>query len=266
MPWFQRQKFFSWFIPPLLLAAVILFFSGCLPRGLAVIEKPLSASSSWFYNVWSTWFPETTSASYCSVAESGLLTALAVDLVDYKRLEKENENLRAQLDFFERESFKHVAAQIISRSSSPIDSRFVIDRGADDGVQEGAAVVVSSGHMIGKVLMVSSKTSIVQSILGRGARTAVSLFNTSRTLGISEGGGGTLLSLRFIPQNESVSVNNLVVTSGLEELIPSGLVIGVVTSVERDSAAPFQEAVVEPLVDIRQFSNISVIVIDTGGL
>ena len=260
MPWLKRQKIFSWILPPLLLGLVVLFFSGCLPGGFILIEKPLAQSGSWLTKIWSEWFPLNSSVT------PDLLTALAVDSAELDSLKKENENLRAQLDFFERESFTHVSGHIISRSASPFDSRFIIDRGADDGIREGSAVIVADGHMVGKVLLVSSKTSVVQSILGRGARTAVSLINSSRTLGISEGDGGALLALRFIPQDETIGVNDLVITSGLEELVPSGLIIGVVTDVEHDTAAPFQEAVIEPLVDIRQFSHISIITIDTGGL
>ena len=263
---FFRHKFLTWFLPPILLAVLILFVVGCVPQGISVVARPLGNVGVWFSNLWEQRFPNPSKNSFCSTSKSELLSSLAIDMSEFESLKIENENLRSQLNFFERESFKYVSARIISRSASPLDSRFVIDRGADDGVKEGAAVIVAEGHMVGKVLIVSSKTAVVQTVLGRGARTAVSLFNSSRTLGISEGSGSTLLSLRFIPQNENIQVNNLIVTSGLEEQIPSGLIVGVVTGVERDPAAPFQEAVVEPLVDIKHFSNVSIIVIDTGGL
>ncbi|MFH1088820.1 MAG: rod shape-determining protein MreC [Candidatus Uhrbacteria bacterium] len=258
------KKITAWLIPPFFLAVIILFFSGCLPRSLAFIERPFSSVGAWVTDVWTKQFPSASSTTYCAASDSELLVALAVDQAEFDSLKIENQNLREQLSFFERESFQHITASIISRSVSPIDSVFIIDRGSDDGVKEGAAVIVSEGHLIGKVIKVSSKTSTVQSILGRGAKSAISLLNSSRTLGISEGSGSALLTLRFVPQNETVAINDLVVTSGLEAMIPPGLIVGVVTSVERDPAAPFQEATVEPLIDPRRYNSVSVINIETG--
>jgi len=258
----KRRKILFRFLPPLALAVIILFFSGCWPQGLILIQKPFSTVGSWVGNIWTKRFPSTSSAVYYTASDSELLIALAVDRSEFDFLKTENKNLREQLGFFERESFQYIAASIISRSVSPIDSIFIIDRGSDDGIKEGAAVIVSDGHLVGKVVTISNKTSVVQSILGRGSKSAVSLLNSSRTLGISEGTGNALLTLRFVPQNETLTINDLVVTSGLEAMIPPGLIIGVITGIKRDPTAPFQEATVEPLVDPRRYNSVSVINID----
>jgi len=260
----KSGQIFYWLLPPLMLAAVILFFSGCFSGGFVLVEKPFSWAGTEINSVWKKWFPKTSAILDCSTSGSEVLAALAIDRSEFENLKIENENLRQQLDFFKRESFKYVSADIISRSVSTTEAAFVIDRGSDDGLYQGLAVIVADGHLIGKITSVSTKTSIVQPILGRGAKTAVSLLGVSRTLGISEGSGGSLLSLRFIPQDEVVAINNLVVTSGLEKTIPSGLVVGVITGVQKDPAAPFQTATIEPLVDIGQNNNVSVIIVDFG--
>lgn len=260
-PW---RKIFIRLLPPLALVAMILFFSGCLSRGLAAMERPLSSASAWINELWVDWFPETAGVAYCPAADSDLLAALAVDQAEFEALKDENENFRRQLAFFSRQSFQHVSASIISRSASPIGSLLVIDRGADDGLRLGLAVIAADGHFVGKLSSVAAKTAVVQSVLDREAKVAVALLNSSRTLGLVQGNGGALLSLQFIPQNENISISDLVVTSGLEEAIPPGLVVGAVTGVEKDPAAPFQTATIEPLIDIRQYRSISVIVVETG--
>jgi rod shape-determining protein MreC len=241
-----------------------LFFSGCWPNSLAIFERPLVSTGAWFDRLWGAWFPGATKATYCTAADSELLAALAVDQAGFEALKNENENLRQQLSFFSRESFRHVTASIISRSASPIESILVIDRGRDDGLEVGLAVVAADGHLVGKISKVSDKTAVVQSILDRGAKTAVALLGSSRTLGLSQGNGGPLLSLDFIPQDETIALNDLVVTSGLEEAVPPGLVVGIVTGVKKDPAAPFQTATIEPLVDLQKYKSVSVIVVETG--
>lgn len=249
--------------PLVTLAILVLFFSIFLSGGLAVIERPMSSVGVWVNGQWSKWFPNKNEA-YCLSDDSELLKALAVDQAEFSVLKIENENLREQLGFFERQSFRYVSARIIKRSALPTDTVFVIDRGSDDGIVNGSAVVVANGHLIGKVIEVKSKNSVVQSVLGYKTEVAVSLLNSSRTIGLCQGTGGALLSLLFIPQDEIVAVNDLVVTSGLEEAIPPGLTVGVVTDVKHDQAAPFQTATVEPLIDSRQYNVVSVIVLDTN--
>jgi len=255
------RRFFIWLLSPLALIFLILFFLSFLPNGLFLFERPVSSVGVWFDNQWAKLFPAKEGENYCATNESDLLVSLAVDLSEFEALKMENENLRQQLGFFERQSFQYVPARIIKRSSLPTDDIFVIDRGSDDGVTIGSAVVVSEGHLVGKVVQVKEKTSTIQSILGRSSEVAVSLLNSSRTIGLGEGSGGALLSLLFIPQDEKITINDLVVTSGLEETVPPGLVVGVITGVERDEAAPFQTATIEPLIDSRQFNVVSVIVL-----
>jgi cell shape-determining protein MreC len=89
------------------------------------------------------------------------------------------------------------------------------------------------------------------------------LLNEGRTIGIAQGTRGRLINLSFIPHGEQVEVNDLVVTSGLEDGVPSGLLIGIVNTVETDPNLPFQEAVVEPLIDIGRYRIVSVLIENT---
>ena len=88
---------------------------------------------------------------------------------------------------------------------------------------------------------------------------AVTLTNRSRTLGLAQGLDGKLVRIQFIPSNEPFAVNDLVVTSGLESSVPSGLLVGLVNAVRHEQNEPFQEAIVEPLADPRRFQILTVI-------
>jgi rod shape-determining protein MreC len=54
----------------------------------------------------------------------------------------------------------------------------------------------------------------------------------------------------YIPQEEVVSVGDIVLTSGLGGLLPKGLVIGQVIEVEQREYETFQTATVRPAVDL----------------
>jgi len=90
----------------------------------------------------------------------------------------------------------------------------------------------------------------------------VTLLNGTRTIGVANGISGALLALRYIPQDERIETNDIVVTSGLEASVPSGLIVGIVNSVTTDATAPFQSAILEPIGDARRLAFVSILLPD----
>jgi rod shape-determining protein MreC len=152
-----------------------------------------------------------------------------------------------------------VTASIVSRSIGSEASTFVIDRGTDDGISVGLPAISGDGILIGKVVAASQGSATVRVISDRDSATAVTLLNGTRTIGVANGISGALLSLRYIPQDELIETNDIVVTSGLETSVPSGLIVGIVNEVVTDPTAPFQSAVLEPLGDPRRLAVDSVL-------
>jgi len=169
-------------------------------------------------------------------------------------LERENMELRSQLNFFETVSYQHVGADVIGRSIDPIGTTIILNRGFFSGAQVGDPVIVGSGVLIGKVARVESDTSIVRLINDNSSRIAATATNEDRSLGLIEGGFGLSVRMNFIPQNEIISQGDVIVTSGLESFIPRGLLIGVVEVVEKTPQGPFQQAVLTTTVDLARLS------------
>jgi rod shape-determining protein MreC len=66
--------------------------------------------------------------------------------------------------------------------------------------------------------------------------------------------------MNYIPQLEKVTVGDTVVTSGLSEDIPRGLVIGRVTNVKSISNEVWQTATIEPLLNFKNLTVVSVVI------
>jgi rod shape-determining protein MreC len=69
--------------------------------------------------------------------------------------------------------------------------------------------------------------------------------------------------IAYIPQTDVVQQFDIVLTSGLGEMYPEGLVVGKVARVERKDADPFQAAVVEPAVGMDKLERLYVLA-DSG--
>ena len=188
----------------------------------------------------------------------------AVDYQELLQLREEKRQLESLLSFVDRQQHSYLSARVISRSASNLSSEFLIDLGESDGVEIGTSVVAGDGYFVGKVISTTTTTATVSPLTNRTSATAATLLNETRTIGIAQGEGGNILLLKYIPQDEQIEVHDLLVTSGLEQQVPGNLLIGIVTTVTTDSISPFQEAIIEPFIKIRELTAVAVLAKNTS--
>lgn len=174
-------------------------------------------------------------------------------------LEQENKNLQEQLHFFTTTNFEHVGARVIGKNIEPLSSSVILNVGSEQGIEEGNPVIVSEGILVGTVARVTENTAVVRLIDDNQSKIGASIENDDQTIGLIEGGFGISVRLTFVPQNELISVGDVVVTSGLTEEIPRGLLIGTIEAIEKEAYQPFQEAVVQPATDLNKLYVVSVV-------
>jgi rod shape-determining protein MreC len=166
-------------------------------------------------------------------------------------LSTENEQLKAALDFTERDKDRSVTARVVYESDENDTRLLILDRGSDDGVAVGQPVTAGSGIIIGKIMAVRSRSSTVMPLMDSRSRLAVTVLNAQETLGVLEGDRDLSMSISLIPQTENLSPGDTVISSGLEPGIRRGLVVGVIEKVNRSTQDPFQAANVTPFASAR---------------
>jgi rod shape-determining protein MreC len=67
------------------------------------------------------------------------------------------------------------------------------------------------------------------------------------------------MAMQFIPRDADIARGDVVTTSGLEGIIPEGLLLGTITEVVDMASAPFKRALVEPLADPLEWSNVLIL-------
>lgn len=136
-----------------------------------------------------------------------------------------------------------------------------IDRGAQQGIQKDMAVMTSKG-LVGRVKSVSQFTSTVEllSSLNRTNRISAVVEGQERIFGLIEGYDKEKQSLVFtkIPSDVKVEKDQTVVTSGLSDIFPKGLVIGKIVDVAPDEYGLTQTAYVKPAADLNDVDHIMV--------
>ena len=203
---------------------------------------------------------ENTAGSSTPYECSAQLENNAVDQAKMKLLADENAELRKQLNFLHRTNYSLVAATVVGRNTDSIEKMIVIDAGEAAGIKVGQPAIVGDGILIGKVAKVDKDISIVRLLYDNQSKIAATILNKDGSLGVVEGGYGLSVRMNFIPRDEVIMVGDQIVTSGLEEGVPRGLLIGEVAVAENEAYQPFQQAVLTTATDLSKITNVSVVI------
>ncbi len=120
-------------------------------------------------------------------------------------------------------------------------------------------VVVGEGIVIGTIFTVHSHESTILPITHPSTRIASSVLNEQRTIGIIQGSANLSLQLTLIPRSELLAPNQVVITSGVQSLIPRGLILGVITEVHSNPSDIFQSADIRLLADPQRYPTVGVV-------
>jgi rod shape-determining protein MreC len=177
---------------------------------------------------------------------------------DLKESAQTSERLQRLLALKGRVPGAAIAAEVVAHSPSAWFTTIVINKGQRDGVRKGFPVVTLEG-VVGKVLRVSSSSSVVLLVLDRNSSVDC-LVERTRQRGILEGEGGGRCFLRYVPRTADIQVGDHLVTSGLEGIFPKGLAMGDVVKVEKKEYGLFQEIEVMPSADLSRLEEVMVLV------
>ena len=128
------------------------------------------------------------------------------------------------IDYLELET---VVARIIGVPGGNYNSHVVeIDKGSDDGLQEGAGVITKAG-LVGYLYEVDRSSSFVRLATHPDFRVGVRLIN-SQDEGLARGNGspGILILDAGISIDSEVSIGEVVVTSGGRSIFPQDIPVG----------------------------------------
>lgn len=180
---------------------------------------------------------------------------LKTQLGKFTELEKENERLNRLLEFKEKTDMVLLAAKVIGKDLMPDQMTITINRGSDEGVEEGMGVI-SQGSVVGYILYVFENHSTV--LLATDRYFAVdAIAQKSRAKGIVEGDGKD--SCLFKYSKEKLDEGDFVVTSGLDKKFPKGFPIGTIKNIKESFYGLKQVVKVEPLLKESHLEEIFII-------
>ncbi|OFX13893.1 MAG: rod shape-determining protein MreC [Armatimonadetes bacterium RBG_16_58_9] len=170
----------------------------------------------------------------------------------------ENARLREALDFRESTALKMIAAEVISRRESNWFDTATIDRGTKAGVERGNAIVTRSGKLIGQVAETGPFTAQMVSLTDSNSAVGA-MVQRSRCTGILQGQSTDSLVLSLFSKDADVRKSDIVISSGVGQVIPKGFEIGRVASVRRKTVDGTTSVRVIPSVAFDQAEQVFVV-------
>lgn len=181
---------------------------------------------------------------------------LRQQLASLKEIARENDILRSQLNFNARLNLDLTPARVVSVDPENTRQFITIDRGSESGFKKGQAVI-SSGVLVGTIDEVNDYSSKVLLINDPDFRIR-GIGQDGRAQGIVRGQIGRGYVFDKIAQSEPIALREQIVTAG-SGLVPQGILVGTVDSINKSDNAVFQSANIKPLVDINSLELVFVV-------
>ena len=156
---------------------------------------------------------------------------------------------------------KLVPARVIALNMGELRDACLVDKGREDGVQQGMLIIAGSGlaGVVDEVYPSSSRMTIISSSRTRiGARV---LRAESRAVGVVTGLSltGTTLKMQYLPREADIKDGDSIVTSGVGGKYPSGIYIGTVSKIEVDAGGLQKLAQIKPAANLASLEKVFIL-------
>jgi rod shape-determining protein MreC len=195
------------------------------------------------------------------------VSSLETQLQQRQAAAAEAEQLREVLELRKILPLETVTAEVVARSGMPWFRTITVNKGLEAGIHLNTPVLSPTG-IVGRVVAVGPRAAKVQTLLDQACGVGV-MVERSRASGVvqgqvafdDQGQGTTDLRMKYVSAIADVVVGDAVVTSGLDQVFPKGLVVGRVRSVAAPSGL-FKEVIVTPSA---RFDEVEEVLLVRGG-
>ncbi len=262
----KNNNFYLAFFVFLLLSVLIFGLSkfGILNPLASVFQKIVSPIQGLTYNAVNTTNSLGTNDKIKKLENENLL--LTSMLSDQKKLKDNNSALSDQFQTSFPNSSTLLPANIVGAPSFipglSLPETFIIDKGTNDGVRIGEAVVYKN-NLVGKITKTNDFLSEV-TLVTNVSSSFTAKSSSSEVLGVIKGQGAGEMILDNVLLSDNLNPADLVFTNGDTSLSGSGyppdLVVGKILSVDKKASSLFQRAEVSSFIDFAKITTVFIIV------
>lgn len=191
---------------------------------------------------------------------------LEAKLIHLQQLQDDNKALRDQFETTVPTAPTLLPAKIIGMPSLlpgiNAPEEMILDKGGRDGIRVGQ-VVIYKDNLLGMVKATADTASEIVLITNK-ASSFTAQTSQSNAQGVMKGLGNGQMILDNVVLSDTMQIGDSVVTKGDQTLtkngVPPGLIVGKITSVDKNPSAIFQKANIKSLVDVTSLSEVFIVI------
>ena len=166
-------------------------------------------------------------------------------------------NLDAQYDEYDK-----IGARIIARDSGNWFYSFVINKGADDGLSVDMNVMAGSG-LVGRIVDIGPNWAKVKSIIADDSNVSAMVLSSSDNMIVNGDlklyASGVISFEQLIDSADVVVEGDKIVTSNISDKYLPGILIGYISSINKDANNLTKSGYITPAVDFEHLEEVLVI-------
>lgn len=189
---------------------------------------------------------------------------LTQELNTIKLEQYELDNLRELMELDQKyPSYEKVAARVIGNDGGNWFNTFLIDKGTNDGIEKDMNVIAGSG-LVGIVIDTGPNYAKVRSIIDDASNVSGMALSTADRC-IVNGNLATMNEKQVIEfsdlkcDDKAVKAGEQIVTSHISDKYLEGILIGYVSTIERDSNNLTYSGTITPAVDFQHLQEVLVV-------
>ncbi len=194
--------------------------------------------------------------------ENDKLREIAVSLFHERerllQFKDERNRLRKLIGLRDDSFHRFLPCEVIALTTNPFHHSVTIDRGGEDGVRVGMAVVGYRG-LVGSVKQVFPHQARVL-LLNNKSIYVSCLDRRSNVVGMLEWERGNIFHLEYVGREEDVIQGDTLITSGLGRVFPKGFPVGVVFRVAEEKGELSRRVGVVSMADLNTLQELFVVV------
>lgn len=184
------------------------------------------------------------------------IQGLKTQIIGLKNLEEENRFLRGALALELPERLELLFADVVMKNIA--DDFILINKGAENGLEEDMAVITAEKVLIGKITTVFNGFSQVSLITNKEIGFAVDIQDRD-CMAKTKGIGNSAFILDFIPREKEIFAGDYVSTAGQEAGLPKGLLVGEIVDIQKSDLSVYQQANLRSGFQIQEIQRVFVV-------
>lgn len=178
---------------------------------------------------------------------------------ELEETKRENEMLREMISVKEANpGLEFLVVDVIGANPDVWEQTILIGAGYSDGLREYMAVLSEDGSLIGRIILCTSQSSVVQLITDEKSAVGAKLQRNSE-MGVLRGEGGGKVHLELLNQEADVQTGDAVVSSGMGGTCPADIPIGVITEIGEKKADLSVGIIIKPRASMTRLDKVLVV-------